>query len=74
MGHPPSLFLKDVIVMRQVSKLMALLGAGLFYIGIGLFVVEWFERPGFVVPFLTMGGLSVLIIAVFLQESGFGEK
>ncbi|MBP2004381.1 hypothetical protein [Halobacillus andaensis] len=53
---------------------MALLGAGLFYIGIGLFVVEWFERPGFVVPFLTMGGLSVLIIAVFLQESGFGEK
>lgn len=53
---------------------MALFGSGLFYLGIALFVVEWFERPGFLVPFLTMGGLSVLIIAVFLQESEFDEK
>ncbi|MCP3032895.1 hypothetical protein LF817_16340 [Halobacillus sp. A1] len=55
--------------MKQVSMRLALFGLACFYVGIALFLVDWFVRPAFVIPFLTVGGLTVFALAVFLQGS-----
>ncbi|WP_159462125.1 hypothetical protein [Halobacillus sp. Marseille-P3879] len=50
-----------------MAKRLALLGVGLFYVGIALFVVEWVDQTSVVVPFLTLSGLSIIALAVIVQ-------
>lgn len=50
-----------------MSRILAVAGWVIFFMGIGIYVLDtlWFLQ--FLVPVFTLGGLSIIVIAMFLS-------
>ncbi|WP_139205805.1 hypothetical protein [Halobacillus alkaliphilus] len=55
--------------MNKTAKTLAVSGFISFLIGIGLFLLDFLSAFHFFVPFLTVGGICMVIISVFLSSN-----
>ncbi|MCA1010871.1 hypothetical protein [Halobacillus halophilus] len=60
--------------MNQTAKTLAVSGVITFLAGIGLLLLDFLSAFHFLIPLLTLGGICMVVISVFLSSNNKHKK